>query len=53
MSKNGYRLNDYLHFQEAKNLVSEVIAKRKQDYHDNLALKLNKPATNTKNTGQL
>ena len=29
--------NDHLNLQEATNLVSEVITKRKQDYHNNLA----------------
>ena len=35
--KNGYKFNDYLYFQEAKNLVPEIIAEKKQYYHDNLA----------------
>ena len=47
-TKNGYKFNDHLHLQEATNLVSEVIAKRKQDYHSNLALRLNNPATSAK-----
>ena len=47
-AKNGYKFNDYLHFQEATNLVSEATAKRKQDYHNNLASKLNNPATSAK-----
>ena len=38
--KYGYKFNDYLHFQEATNLVSKVIVKRKHDYHNSLALKL-------------
>ena len=43
--KSAYKFNDHLHFQEATNLASEVIAKRKHNYHNNLALKLNNPAT--------
>ena len=35
--KNGYKFNDYLYFQEAKNLVPEIITEKKQYYHDNLA----------------
>ena len=38
-AKNGYKFHDHLHLQEATNLVSEVIAKRKQDYLNNLAIK--------------
>ena len=36
-AKNGYKFNDHLHLQEARNLVSEVIGKRKQNYRNNLA----------------
>ena len=36
-SKNGYKFNDHLHFREAINAISEVIAKRQQ--------KLNNQAT--------
>ena len=39
-AKNGYKFNDHLHLQKATNLVSEVIAKRKQDYYNNLTLRL-------------
>ena len=42
-TKNGYKFNDHLHLQEATNVVSEVITKRKQDYQNNLALRLNNP----------
>ena len=42
-AKNGYKFNDHLHLQEAANVVSEVITKRKQDYQNNLALRLNNP----------
>ena len=34
--KNAYKFNDDLHLQEATNFIFEVIAKRKQDYHNNL-----------------
>ena len=37
-AENGYKFNDHLYLQEASNLVSKVIAKRRQDYHNNLAL---------------
>ena len=47
-AKNGYKFHDHLHLQEATNLVSEVIAKRKQDYLNNLAIRLNNPATSAK-----
>ena len=39
---------DHLNLQEATNLVSEVITKRKQDYHNNLASRLNNPGTSAK-----
>ena len=47
-AKNVYKFNDYLQFQEATNLVSKVIANRKQDYHGNVALNRNNPETSTK-----
>ena len=47
-TKNGYKFNDHPHLQEATNLVLAVIAKRKQDYHSNLALMLNNQATSAK-----
>ena len=40
-AKNGYKFNNYLHLQEATNLVSEEIAKRKQEHHNNLVPKHN------------
>ena len=46
--KNGDRFNAYLHFHEATNLASEVTGKRKQEYHNNLFLKLNNPETSAK-----
>ena len=45
--KNGYKCNDYLQLEEATNLVSQVIAKRKEDYHI-IASKLNNPKTSAK-----
>ena len=47
-ARNGYKFNGHLHLQEVVNLVPEVIVKRKQDYHKNLALRLNNPATSAK-----
>ena len=43
--KNGYKFSDYLYFQRAKNLVPEIIAEKKQYYHDNLAWTLNNPTS--------
>ena len=40
-TKNCYKFNDYLRHKEATVLVSEVIAKRKEDYHNIIASKLN------------
>ena len=45
---NTYAKNGHPHLQEATNLVLAVIAKRKQDYHGNLALRLNNQATSAK-----
>ena len=47
-NKNGYKHNDYLQLKEATVLVSQVIAKRKEDYHNFLASKLNNPKTSAK-----
>ena len=47
-TKNGYKYNDYLKLKEATVLVSQVIAKRKEDYHNFLASKLNNPKTSAK-----
>ena len=43
-AKNVFKFNNHLGFQEATNLISEVIAKRKQDYCNNLPLQLNNTA---------
>ena len=43
-----YRCNDYLRLKEATVLVSQVIAKRKEDYHNLIASKLNNPKTSAK-----
>ena len=47
-NKNGYKHNDYLQLKEATVLVSQVIAKRKEDYHNFLASKSNNPKTSAK-----
>ena len=47
-TKNGSKYNDYLQLKEAAVLVSQVIAKRKEDYHDFIASKLNNPKTSAK-----
>ena len=47
-TKNGYKHNDYLQLKEATVLVSQVIAKRKEDYHNLIASKLNNPKTSAK-----
>ena len=47
-TQNGYKYNDYLKLKEATVLVSQVIAKRKEDYHNFLASKLNNPKTSAK-----
>ena len=44
-TKSGYRCNDHLQLKEAPVLVSQIIAKRKEDYHNILALKLTNPKT--------
>ena len=44
-TKNGYRCNDHPQLKEAPVLVSQIIAKRKEDYHNILALKLTNPKT--------
>ena len=47
-TKNGYNYNDYLWLKEATVLVSQVIAKRKEDYHNIIASELSNPKTNAK-----
>ena len=47
-TKNCYKCNDYLRLKEATVLVSQVIAKRKEDYHNLIASKLNNPKTSAK-----
>ena len=47
-TKNGYKHNDYLQLKEATVLVSQVIAKRKEDYHNFIASKSNNPKTSAK-----
>ena len=43
--KNGREYSVYFKFQEAKNLVSQVISGRKNELQNHLALKLNDPVT--------
>ena len=47
-TKNGYKCNDYLQLKEVTVLVSQVIAKRKEDYHNIIASMLNNPKTSAK-----
>ena len=47
-TKNEYKCNDYLRFKKATVLISQVIAKRKEDYHNIIASKLNNPKTSAK-----
>ena len=47
-SKNGYKCNDYLRLKESTVPVSQVIAKRKEDYHNIIASKLNNLKTSAK-----
>ena len=47
-TKNGYKCNDYLQLKETAVLVSQVIAKRKEDYLNIIASKLNNPKTSAK-----
>ena len=47
-TKNGYKCNDYLRLKEATVLVSQIIAKRKEDYHNIIASKSNNPKTSAK-----
>ena len=39
---------DYVKFQEAISIVIKVISRRKQEYQNHIALKLNDPMTATK-----
>ena len=46
--KNGRKDSDYAKFQEATSIVTEVISRRKVEYQNHIALKLNNPMTTTK-----
>ena len=46
--KNSRKESYYVKFQEATTLVSEVISRRKKEYQNHIALKLNDPMTTTK-----
>ena len=47
-TKNGYKCNDYLRLKEATVLVSQVVTKRKEDYHNIIASKLSNPKISSK-----
>ena len=47
-TKNGYKCNDCLQLKETTVLVSQVISKRKEDYYNIIASKLNNPKTSAK-----
>ena len=44
----GRKDSDYVKFQEATSMVSEVIRRRKEEYQNHIGLKLNDPKTTTK-----
>ena len=46
--KNGRKDSDYVKFQEATSLVSNVISGRKEEYQSHIALKLNDSMATTK-----
>ena len=47
-TKNGYKCNDYLQLKEATVIVSQVIAKIKEDYHNIIASELKNLKTGAK-----
>ena len=47
--KNGRKDSNYVKLQEATGIVSEVITRRKEEYQNHVALKLNYLITTTKN----
>ena len=47
-AKNGYNCNDYFQLQEATNVVFQLVSNRKQEYYNDIALKLNNPKTSAK-----
>ena len=46
--KNGCKYSDYVKFQEATNIISEVTSRRKKEYQNHISLKINDPMTTTK-----
>ena len=46
--KNDCKDSDYVKFQEATTIVSEVISRHKEEYQNYIVLKLNDPMTTTK-----
>ena len=47
-AKNGYKCKDYFQFQEATNGVCQLVSNRKEEYYNNIVLKLNNPKTSAK-----
>ena len=47
-AKNGCKCDDYFQLQETTNVVSQVVSNGKQEYYNNIALKLNNPKTSAK-----
>ena len=45
--KNGCKDSDYVKFQEATTIVSEVTSRHKEEYQNYVVLKLNDPMTTT------
>ena len=45
---NGYKCNGYFQLQEATNVVSQIASNRKQEYYNNIFVKLNNPKTSAK-----
>ena len=48
LSNNGSRDSDFVKLQSMVNELSEIISKKKADYHDELSKKLNDPQTSSK-----
>ena len=47
-AKNSYKGNDYFQLQEATKVVSQVVSNRRQEFYNNIALKLNNSKTSAK-----
>ena len=46
--RNGHKDSDYVKFQEATSIVTEVIRSCEEEYQNHIALKSNDPMTTTK-----